>query len=225
MSVKVMGIVWDLEMGKDEKLVLLAYADHANHEGINIFPSIDTVAKKTGYSRRSVQRITEKLIEHGFLLESGTSVYSTNMYIIPIKKLMGCQNDTGDKNDTGGVSNETENVQECHGGGVTMTPKPLLNRHIEPSILTTFDQISKAFWSITGIPEPAAGGRGWTDWEDGTNELLILEPTVEEMQRAKQLLDERGFTYTTPHSFVKTIANMRQGKKKPSQKLGGFYAG
>jgi len=60
MSVKAMAWVWDQDIPRDEKFLLLAYADHADHEGNNIFPAIDTIVKKTGYSRRSVQRITQK---------------------------------------------------------------------------------------------------------------------------------------------------------------------
>jgi hypothetical protein len=73
MSVKVMGYVFDLEGLKPaEKFVLVAYADHADHKGENIYPSIKTIAKKTGYDRRTVQRITRKLEKLEVLIKNGT---------------------------------------------------------------------------------------------------------------------------------------------------------
>lgn len=71
MSVKVMGLVWDEPMERGMKFVLLAYADHADHEGGNIFPAIETISKKTGYDERSVQRLTTKLEQAGYLVLVG----------------------------------------------------------------------------------------------------------------------------------------------------------
>ena len=64
MSVKVMAYVWDLELQPNKKFILLAYADHANDNGESIFPSNETVAKKTGTSVRTVQRLKKELVEH-----------------------------------------------------------------------------------------------------------------------------------------------------------------
>jgi hypothetical protein len=84
MSVKIMGIVWEADLSQREKFVLLAYADHADHEGNNVYPSIGLIAWKTGYEPRSIQRITKKLIERGILIPAGTSQYHTNRYKIYI---------------------------------------------------------------------------------------------------------------------------------------------
>lgn len=51
-----MSAVWDLPMPPSEKLVLLALADWANDEG-HCYPSIAKVARKTGVSERTVQRV------------------------------------------------------------------------------------------------------------------------------------------------------------------------
>jgi hypothetical protein len=45
-----MGLVWDSDLERDEKYVLLAYADHADHTGRSIYPGDPLVAYKTGYS-------------------------------------------------------------------------------------------------------------------------------------------------------------------------------
>ena len=44
MSVKAMSWVWDQDIPREQKFVLLAYADHADHDGGNIYPAVDTIA-------------------------------------------------------------------------------------------------------------------------------------------------------------------------------------
>ncbi len=89
MSVKVMGMVWDCVLPRDEKYVLLAYADHAGHDGEGIWPAVATMARKTGYSDRSIQTITKKLIKRTVLLSSGKGKYGTNKYDIDMSILRG----------------------------------------------------------------------------------------------------------------------------------------
>jgi hypothetical protein len=95
MSVKVMGLVWDIACpskvnGMDfkpgHKYVLLAYADHADHAGRNIYPAVDTVAKKTGYEERSVQRLTHELDGMGMLAPDGVGPRGTNRWYIPLSE-------------------------------------------------------------------------------------------------------------------------------------------
>lgn len=63
MSVKQMALVWDLDLPYNKKFVLLAYADHADHDGENVYPSLERVAHKTGYSRDQVRRIVGELVK------------------------------------------------------------------------------------------------------------------------------------------------------------------
>ncbi len=131
MSGKVSGWVWDLDLPQNEKYVLLAYADHADHEGHSIYPSVDLIVRKTGYSRRSIQRIVIKLIEKGHLVPDGVGIHGTNKYLIPIPVW-------GDKMTPpigGDVKNGRGVTQLRHGGGDTATtPKPSVKRHIDPSV-------------------------------------------------------------------------------------------
>lgn len=87
MSVHIMGQVWDSDLERDEKYVLLAYADHADHTGRNIYPSDELVAWKTGYSERQVIRIRLKLIGQKILLRDGSSPFGTQMYQIDVDAL------------------------------------------------------------------------------------------------------------------------------------------
>ncbi len=82
MSVKAMAIAWEADLPQREKFVLLAYADHADHEGNNVFPSVGLIAWKTGYEPRSIQRITKALIKRGIMIQIGTSKYQTKKYKI-----------------------------------------------------------------------------------------------------------------------------------------------
>jgi hypothetical protein len=150
MSVKAMSWVWDQPIERDEKFVLLAYADHADHDGNNIYPAVATIARKTGYSERSVQRITRQLVAHEWLIDNGVSQYQTHNFSIPIyggDNLSpptdgGMENGNnggdnlagvtefhrgGDTHVTGGVTNATQ------GGDIAMSPEPSLTV-IKPSI-------------------------------------------------------------------------------------------
>jgi hypothetical protein len=92
MSVKAMGLVWDLECPKDysetafrpsHKYALIAYADHADHAGKNIYPAVATIAKKTGLDERTIQRLTNDLEKIGLLVEDGQGPKRTNRWSLP----------------------------------------------------------------------------------------------------------------------------------------------
>lgn len=68
MSVKQMALVWDLELEHSKKYVLLAYADHADDDGDNVYPSLGRMAHKTGYSRDQIRRISRHLVNDGLMV-------------------------------------------------------------------------------------------------------------------------------------------------------------
>jgi hypothetical protein len=84
MHIKIASMIWGLEIGLNEKLVLLAYADHADQQGGSISPGVKTIASKTGYCRRSVQLITRRLERRGCLVRDGRGPGGTNRYFIPL---------------------------------------------------------------------------------------------------------------------------------------------
>lgn len=84
MSGKISGGVWDLDLPQNKMLVLLAMADHADHEGNKVFPSMGLIAWKTGYSVRQVQRIVHELENDKILVlksapEGDVKTYSINL--------------------------------------------------------------------------------------------------------------------------------------------------
>lgn len=68
MSVKAMARVWELKLTPIQQTVLLAYADHADHDGGSIKCGIPLVAWKTGFSERHVRRVTQQLEKTGLLV-------------------------------------------------------------------------------------------------------------------------------------------------------------
>jgi len=71
MSIDALKWAWSLDIPPTQKLVLGAYADHAAPDGSRVFPSIATIVKKTGLSRRWVQIITHALQAAGHMIDAG----------------------------------------------------------------------------------------------------------------------------------------------------------
>jgi hypothetical protein len=93
MSGLVMGLVFERDIDgkfdRPQKFVLLAYADHADQNGGSIYPSIDLISKKTGYSERAIQQITRDLEQLGLLIPDGVGPNGTNRWRIPVVRTEG----------------------------------------------------------------------------------------------------------------------------------------
>lgn len=124
-----MGWVFDLQLPTREKFVLLAYADHADHDGMNIYPAIQKIAEKTGYNERTVQRASRILEEWGLLIPNGSGPQGTKRWRINLQwqGVTESHPDTQSPRttDTGGVTHSPQ-------GGVRRTPEPSLTV-IKPS--------------------------------------------------------------------------------------------
>lgn len=68
MSVRMMALVWELDLPKPEKFLALALADFADDDGGNIYPSVARLAWKTSDSTRNVRRLLRRLEESGLLV-------------------------------------------------------------------------------------------------------------------------------------------------------------
>jgi len=127
-----MGLVWDLDLPSNEKFILLAYADHADHEGRNIYPAVATIARKTGYSERSVQSLTRSLQERGLLVEDGKGPKGTNKW----RYASGGGAKFAPPSD-GGVQDGAQGGANGTGEGVQPTaPEPSLTVKEPSSVLT-----------------------------------------------------------------------------------------
>lgn len=88
MSVKYMGLVFEADLPRQQRSILLAMADHVDSAGRRCMASEERIAYKTGYERRQVGRIIEQLQEVGILIYRGRSTkYGTQIYDIDKDKI------------------------------------------------------------------------------------------------------------------------------------------
>lgn len=130
-----MALVWKLDLPPNQRLVLLAYADHADDEGGSVFPSLGRIAWKTGYSRDQVRRISRELanskliekvkdagsqrgVEYRLRLERGSKLPPLK----PRSKNQGVANDPSPP----GANDPSQ-------GGAPMPPKPSVEPSVKPS--------------------------------------------------------------------------------------------
>lgn len=78
-----MSIVWELDLPPGEKLVLLALADQANDAGTHCFPSVGTIAKRSGQNERTVRRALRSLETKGHLTSHERRGTSTDYAVHP----------------------------------------------------------------------------------------------------------------------------------------------
>jgi hypothetical protein len=135
MSISAMNKVYESGLEKSMKAIALAYADHAHDDGSHIFPAINYISWKTGYSRRSVQSITRQLEEIGVLVNVGKGPSGVNRYRMIFKNLPARKPYRGAKSappeevedDYWGADFAPQQVQNLHGQGAPAAPKPSSN--------------------------------------------------------------------------------------------------
>lgn len=92
MSGKIMGQVYDRRLPASERDVLLALADHADHDGDNAWCSVGRLAYKLGCATRTVQRNLRSLEQRGVLVstgktsQDGCTVYRIHLHAVPLKQ-------------------------------------------------------------------------------------------------------------------------------------------
>jgi len=133
-----MGIVWDhYPEGGGEMLTALKLADHAEHDGSHIYPSVRRVADLTYQSERTVQRHIRSMEARGWLVleEEAWGPGRARTYRIPIERIPQQVEARVTKchPSKGGVTSETKGVTPVtERGDITVSPEPSLTV-IEPS--------------------------------------------------------------------------------------------
>jgi hypothetical protein len=151
MSVRLTSAVFELDIPAAAKLVLLAMADHAHSDGTNCFPSITTLAKKTGLSRRGTQKLVHKLARAGFLKDTkkisrlGTVIYALTL-------------DRGEPRSRGGANQKTKR-------GRTGVPKGGEPRSPEPKTLTK-DLTAGGGFALPGVDSESTDHRHQTTTDE-----------------------------------------------------------
>lgn len=236
MSGKVSGWAWDQDLPVNQKYVLLCYADHADHDGGSVFPSLELVAEKTGYTKRNVRRITRRLEESGFLIPVGDQKggrSATNEWRIPISG--GLKGDTSvrlsaSKRRTPRVKRGTPGSEKAD-RAVSADPSLTVK---EPSMSNgrqkTVDILSRHFEKISGCPWPDPKSK--SDWQDVS--VTWLKPIKRwaklvnnDPRRGKQLIEwallraDGEYTISQPKSIDREVTaimgEINRGKFRPPE--------
>jgi len=110
MSFKNIQGILDADVGDAvAKLVLLTINHYANQDTMIAYPSISTIANKSGLSERTVIRKLEHLVNKKFLIRKRQGKNQVNIY-----RVRKCQP-------------VTVEVTECHSEGDTVTHEPTNN--------------------------------------------------------------------------------------------------
>ena len=78
MSATLLGAVFYLDLPQNEKLMLLAMADHASDDGHNVFPGTSRLAQKTSVTERAARRALTKLADRGYIRTENRKVWRGN---------------------------------------------------------------------------------------------------------------------------------------------------
>lgn len=152
MSVKIMALVFDSRLERDKKFIALAYADHADHDGQNMYPAIATISRKTGYSERQVQRVLAQLICDGILYRTGYGPAMTYRYAFNLHKLAAYgggdiltppSENRGDILTGGGdILTGGGDTHVTEGGDIAMSPESSFNHPLNRPIKPSGDKLS-----------------------------------------------------------------------------------
>lgn len=162
MSVRMMSLVWEMDLPTSEKMVLLVIADHADDDGENAWPSMATIARKASVSERQAQRLVKSLASSGFLSvedQAGgrrdmRNDRRPNRYTVHLNGVTSTTPREPQRGDTEAPRGDTGDAN-----GVTPTsPKPSIEPSLEPPFdidrhrfaINYFDQ----FWAV--YPRKAA---------------------------------------------------------------------
>ena len=143
MSLRLISKCWDITgLHPTQKLILISLADQANDAGV-CWPSIETIAKRSGISERSAQRIINGLIESGLIARSSRPGRSNIFYITPDTHDTPDAGDTPDTHDGGGVTpmtggGDTHDTQNRKEPSKNRKPSP---RGDDPPGFDTFWQV------------------------------------------------------------------------------------
>lgn len=168
------AVTWVLENSEatlGSRLVILAIASHANREGKNSFPSLDTLAREVLLSRREVIYAVQSLEELGELsVHRGIGRGNPNHYELPrvtawLEKVQGLHQLEASKGAMRKLKGAIRNNKRCNPPALKLAESSIsrLQPLEEPSKAITVRQVSKSL----SIPEPSKS----KPWEQQVAEL------------------------------------------------------
>ena len=140
MSYRLQPLIWNTDMKPGQRFVMLALVDYADDNGRNIYPSIETLSKKTGYSERNVQRILKSLEDDGLIIITGRSKYGTIRIMLNLPAIQGRMPEVVDTPPDDNLSQVNDKMSEINDkmsqSYDKMSPDPLINPLINPLLDT-----------------------------------------------------------------------------------------
>ena len=140
MSYRLQPLIWNTDMKPSQRFVMLALVDYADDNGQNIYPSIETLSRKTGYSERNVQRILKSLEDEGLILIVGRSKYGTiriTLNLPAIQERKAVEDDTPTDDNLSQINDKMSQINDKMSQSYDkMSPDPLLNPLINPLLDT-----------------------------------------------------------------------------------------
>ena len=202
MSVRIMSAVFEnQELTSTEKLIMLALADHANDEGKSIYPSQDTLARKTSLARPTINKHIQALVDKGYLrkiryMEERSNVLELEIIVECLYK--GCNGGLHP-----GVTEDDSNHHINH----QLTINNLIN---EPDL---FDSCQKIYETKKGLPVT-----------DGKSFALMVKEfqdqgvTVEDYAAAIEAMDaDPKYKGTKPTSYKNWAIGYAREKRNPKK--------
>ena len=200
-----MGKVWDTDLPPNQRLVLLAYADAAEHDGTDIWPGHKRLASMTGYSRTQVERITRDLITAGVLIRV-TKAYRGRRarFCIPLDHPAFVSQDAT-QSESGNVATETESVASEVNEVAPDATRPVLTVPSSSPVLKTAasplpsdEDYMDLLVDIYGKP------LHWSQYQDIVNHIKAHNGHPEDISHKSALLTaEWGAAKATPASLKK----------------------
>ena len=172
MSVKVMGKVWDTDLPGNLKIVLLAYADAAEHDGTQIWPGRGRIALMCGIAVSTADRLTRALIEGGYLVQVAKGHRGQRAaYEIPLDRLaVAYQSDIHSEADS--LSIEADSLPPDAGKPITPDSPPVLVDPSSSSVLPIAATPRRGPDGLTIAEEERMATRPRNPWWDVTVELF-----------------------------------------------------
>lgn len=179
MSISIMRKVWEMDCGTHTaKLVLLCIADHMSKEG-DAWPSVSTIARRCGLTRRAVMKNVAILKGRG-VLEASKQAGKSTRYRLKlvnedhqslVNEVHGCISITSERGSPPLVNEVPKLVNEVH------------PNHIEPPFEPPREPVGDP---PKKLPHGKKFAAAWEKWERHRREIRKpLRPTMIETQLAK----------------------------------------
>ena len=224
MSVKVMGRVWDANLEPNLKIVLLAYADAAEHDGTEIWPGWERLTRMTSYSRRSVTRITAELLDLGVLVQvSKGHTGRRASYQIDLSHPVMRVGQDGPQSDLESGPSETKSGTNRAKSGTPMAPlpssTPVLHSHPISEAATPRTVMKDSLVEAMGWNPKELTPRQWDKVEVAAKQLCDIDADPTEVQRRASVyrVNFRGATMT-PIAIATNWADLAEPRIPVSQR-------